>query len=613
MRCAGELVIRIAAVCIAAFAVLILLYASISPASAQGFESVFSPGPLIEGHAKLEAECDSCHVRFNRQAQDALCAGCHKAVGADLAAGRGLHGKMKRDSCRSCHTDHKGRSARIAVLDERRFDHAATDFVLKGRHRDTACNACHKPATKRRDTPSDCVSCHRKDDKHAGGLGIRCADCHVESSWLEARFDHDRTRFRLTGSHQTVKCASCHVGNRYKETPQTCVGCHRKDDRHKDRLGTRCETCHATDRWNTIRFDHDRDTRFKLAGKHRTASCESCHTAPIVQKKTASTCIGCHAKDDKHRGSLGTDCASCHSEQSWKDPPRFDHARTRFPLIASHIQVKCASCHVKADYKDVSRDCIGCHRKDDKHAGNLGFACGDCHTERKWTEATRFDHSKTRFALANAHARPSVSCKSCHSTPVKMRGTPTACVACHRKDDRHEGQQGTACESCHDDRSWKNARFDHGRSRFPLTGRHLQVKCEACHADKRFKGAPTECVACHRKDDVHKATLGARCESCHGARSWATWTFNHDRKTRFRLDGAHDRVRCVACHREPAPAGREIAALGSACITCHRRQDQHEGRFGAQCERCHDTGDWKRFHPPGTAGAPPWSPAQALR
>ena len=598
--------ISLAAVLQALLAVF-LMAGSLSQASAQGLESVFSPGPLIEGHAKLDDQCQSCHVRFNRQAQDGLCLACHKAVKRDLDAKLGLHGKMKPDNCRSCHTDHKGREARIAVIDEKRFDHAKTDFALKGGHRTVACVTCHKPATKRRDTPSDCVSCHRKDDKHAGGLGAACADCHVESSWRETRFDHDKTAFKLTGGHQTVKCSACHVGNRYKSTPKGCVDCHRKDDKHRERLGARCDSCHATDSWKTIRFDHDRDTRYRLVGKHRGASCESCHSAPITRQKPPTTCVSCHAKDDKHQGSLGKDCASCHAEQSWKDPPRFDHDRTRFPLVDSHARAKCESCHKTTQYKEAPRDCIGCHRKDDKHRGSLGTACADCHAARKWTEAPRFDHAKTKFPLVNAHASTKLTCRSCHSGPDRMRSTPTECIACHRKDDKHDGQQGTQCASCHDDRSWKATRFDHSTSRFPLVGRHAAVKCESCHKDKRFKGAPTECVACHAKDDVHRETLGARCESCHSARAWATWTFDHDRKTRFRLDGAHRNATCASCHRERAPKGRDIAAIGSACITCHQRDDRHDGRFGVQCERCHDTGAWSRFHAPGTTGAPPWS------
>ena len=27
----------------------------------------------------------------------------------------------------------------------------------------------------------ECNACHKKDDVHKGGLGVKCADCHGES------------------------------------------------------------------------------------------------------------------------------------------------------------------------------------------------------------------------------------------------------------------------------------------------------------------------------------------------------------------------------------------------------------------------------------------------
>ena len=86
-----------------------------SGAWSQGIESIMSPGSLIQGHAKWEDDCKQCHVKFDRKAQDGLCMACHKEVGADVRAKTGFHGKNKPEACRSCHTDHKGSGARIAL------------------------------------------------------------------------------------------------------------------------------------------------------------------------------------------------------------------------------------------------------------------------------------------------------------------------------------------------------------------------------------------------------------------------------------------------------------------------------------------------------------------
>jgi hypothetical protein len=103
---------------------------------AQTLESVLRPGELVQGHAKWEEECTQCHVRFDRAAQDGCCMDCHKDVGQDVRERKaGYHGRLKPQACRSCHTDHKGRDARIVDLDKKSFDHKQTDYVLQGQAR----------------------------------------------------------------------------------------------------------------------------------------------------------------------------------------------------------------------------------------------------------------------------------------------------------------------------------------------------------------------------------------------------------------------------------------------------------------------------------------------
>ncbi|MFZ5544283.1 MAG: cytochrome c3 family protein, partial [Pseudomonadota bacterium] len=434
-------------------------------------------------------------------------------------------------------------------------------------------------------------------------LGAACADCHTEASWKQARFDHDKTRFALTGRHAQADCADCHkTKGDYKSAPRTCIGCHRKDDEgakgHKGRYGDKCESCHGTKGWKPSSFVHDADTRFALRGAHRSTACSDCHTGPLYQQKLPTGCNGCHARDDKHKGTLGTDCAACHTEKSWKERSRFDHDKTRFPLLGKHVQARCEACHKSADFKAAPRECVECHRAEDKHAGTLGTACADCHNERDWKTTTgRFDHDKTRFRLRNKHAAP-LACTACHADSKHMRDTPTACASCHTKHDKHEGQLGKECERCHDDRSWKVPHFDHARTRFALLGRHLAVACKDCHATPRYRDARSECIACHERDDKHKRAFGTRCDGCHNARAWPLANFDHD-KTAYRLDTTHRKLACEGCHRQPAPPGKPAAAIGSTCIACHRKDDVHDGGLGARCEQCHVSASWKKVQPLG--------------
>jgi len=576
------------------------LAATAERAPAQSLEGVLMPGKVIEGHAKLEGECTNCHVRFDRAAQDRLCLDCHKEVAEDVRKKQGYHGRIKERTCRGCHTEHKGRDAKIAPLDEKKFDHTLTDFALRGAHANpkVECRSCHAAKVKYRDAQTACVSCHKKDDVHKGSLGPACADCHGENNWKEAKFDHDKTKFPLVGKHRPVPCKDCHRDGVYKETPLACIACHKKDDKHKARFGEKCESCHSARDWSDLLFNHDTDTKYPLRGKHRQVKCESCHTGHLYRDKLQSACIACHKKDDKHQGTLGTACGDCHNERNWKDT-RFDHSKTRFPLRGKHDEIECKDCHKSAVFKDAPMACVACHRKDDKHKGSLGEACGDCHTERNWKES-KFDHDKTRFPLLGKHR--AAKCEDCHKDP-NFKQTPSTCYACHKKDDKHEGQLGQKCEQCHGEQDWKKTSFDHGRTKFPLLGKHQIVECNKCHATPRYKDAKTECLACHDKDDKHKGRLGPECETCHNARDWKIWDFNHDTKTRFKLDGGHKGLDCHVCHRTRVA---KKPSLPMTCVSCHASDDVHDGSFGKQCEKCHVSASWKQIKQ--RLGAPPWTP-----
>lgn len=569
-------------------------------AAAQTLESVLAPGPVIKGHAKVENDCKACHVRFDRAAQDGLCMDCHKDVGQDIRAKSGFHGRQKPQVCRSCHTDHRGREAKIVEFDPKKFDHKQSDYPLLHKHAKVECEKCHLPGKRWREAPSDCNACHKKDDVHKGGLGVKCADCHTERSWKEVDFDHGKkTRFALEGKHADAKCDACHKNGQYKDTARTCIGCHKKDDDqkgHKGQYGEKCETCHGVSKWKPSTFRHDVDTRYVLKGKHVNAKCGDCHTGPLYRTKTSTECWDCHKKDDKHKETLGKDCASCHTERSWKEPPRFDHEKTRFPLLGRHRDAECKDCHKDALYRETPSTCIACHKKDDKHKATLGEACADCHGERDWKTTTgRFDHQRTQFPLRNAHAAQKVKCADCHADLTKMRKTPTDCYSCHKKDDKHEGTLGKDCAACHGDRDWKVGAFDHNRTRFALLGRHVSVKCQDCHTTPRFKDAPSDCYSCHKKDDKHKLRFGTACENCHNARAWPVWRYDHTRQARYELDGKHAKAACESCHTAPAPQGKSAAPVPRTCVGCHRSDDVHDGGFGNRCEQCHVTDGWKQI------------------
>ena len=579
---------------IALFGMLVAIGA---PAWADNVETALMPGQVIEGHAKWEEDCTKCHKRFDKAAMNTLCQDCHKDIRKDVEQKLGSHGRFKEQrECKECHTDHKGRTENIAPITEQTFVHERTDFPLKGAHADAKkveCKACHKAKVKYRDAPSDCYACHKKDDKHKGKVGSTCTDCHTDRSWKEIRFEHDKTRYKLRNKHVEVPCKDCHANDRYKETPMDCYSCHKKDDKHKGQEGTKCEECHDDRSWKKSPFDHNK-SRFPLMGKHAKVECKKCHLTPAF-KDAPLDCYACHKKDDKHKGTYGEKCETCHAESDWKTIT-FDHdLHSKYPLRGQHITTKCESCHKGHLYKDKTpSDCNACHKKDDKHKGKFTEKCESCHTERSW-KLLLFEHDHdTTYLLKGYHRK--TTCEGCHTGTLYKQKTPTDCYACHKKDDIHRSNFGVKCEKCHDEKQWKTIAFNHDRdTKFSLLGKHRTATCESCHTGRLYQDkTPTDCYACHKKDDVHRHRLGTECQDCHSLRDWKLWDFDHDTRTRFKLDGGHKGLDCYTCHT--ARMDKKVTS-SSSCVSCHKKDDKHGGSYGPQCDRCHETTLWKTIKP----------------
>ncbi len=253
--------------------------------------------PLKDKHAAVA--CIACHVGEVYKGIGTDCASCH--------AIDDVHRTRFGADCKSCHNEKAWSPAK--------FDHGKhTPFPLKGAHATAQCSACHGDELLR-PLATACFDCHKAQDVHHGSLGSDCASCHNETGWrTKIRFDHDLTRFPLSGLHAAVACEACHVSQSYKDAKTDCASCHKADDVHLGRFTARCESCHTASGWTRVSFDHGRDTTFKLTGKHATAACYSCHAAKnVADASLPKDCFSCHAKQDVHRGKFGTNCASCHS------------------------------------------------------------------------------------------------------------------------------------------------------------------------------------------------------------------------------------------------------------------------------------------------------------
>jgi hypothetical protein len=528
-----------------------------------------SPGDLHKSHSHLEGieNCTTCHERGKKLSSD-NCLSCHTLLKEQIAKNKGLHSNKEFSQCETCHVDHLGRNYEMVFWEEGKenFNHAKTSYKLEGKHKELKCAKCHNAENivnpkKLKDKKKDlnrtflglndkCLSCH--NDEHRGQLKNDCLSCHTMKGWKPAPgFDHNKTKYRLTGKHKNVKCAKCHktvVDNKFtddnsfiKFSPLTfasCKNCHK--DVHKNKFGPNCTKCHKTSGWadySQKNFNHNK-TKYPLKGLHLKLKCEKCHKPgkPLKIKKYKQ-CSNCHF--DTHRNQFADRvkkgaCEECHTVNGFL-PSSFTtdmHTECDYPLEGSHLAVPCFACHKKITFSS------------------------------RRVKTTQFKFKSTR------------------------------CIACH--EDVHKGQTQNVsqkksipvgkdgCEFCHKVDSWSDISFNHDGTKFPLKGQHEKTNCISCHKKDgkvvdswAFTDIGSTCSSCHK--DQHQGQFASRsgeidCAKCHTSTDWFAEKFNHEKDTRFSLKGGHQFVSCNACHKTETKNGMKFVRykpLEKKCESCH--------------------------------------------
>lgn len=413
--------------------------------------------------------------------QKVNCAACHKPeniASADLRERSGTYLGLE-SACLTCHEDyHQGTLAESctdchgmeAWAPTLHFDHAKTDFPLKGAHQEVECIDCHAIEVRQgRDFQvfngfafNRCTDCH--EDYHEGRLGSNCTECHSNATWTVGRvtstFNHNRTRFPLVGQHEALECASCHDDGSYKAMPfAQCTDCH--EDYHEGELvdpsgsPTDCDQCHSVEKpftWSSYGLIQHNQGTYPLEGAHMATPCTACHQPSKEDRWSfafeSTSCVSCH--DNVHQGKLADTwmepegCASCHNTAAWNDIA-FDHERTEWPLEGLHQEVSCKECHLPEGveqqlFNGTATQCAACH--EDQHAGQFNepmqelARCDRCHSTSAQWDALVFDHDNTQFPLEGKHRE--AECAACHpkreaeGTFFTLYKIPErTCVECH--------------------------------------------------------------------------------------------------------------------------------------------------------------------------------------
>jgi hypothetical protein len=282
------------------------------------------------------------------------------------------------------------------------------------------------------------------------------------------------------------------------------------------------------------------------------------------------------------------------------------HDRTNFPLTGKHRSLACRECHINLVFEGTPTDCEVCHwqrRQDDRYSLRLGTRCADCHTPFSWkkVDPALWSHeTNVGFRLEGIHR--TLDCEACHGSAGFTAQQPD-CFGCHESDyngtrEPNHAQAGfpTSCPSCHDQRAWHNASFNH-TSNFVLRGRHASAACSDCHKNGVYQGTSPECISCHLADyngttDPNHSSAGfpTNCDQCHGTSfsGWSGANFDHP----FPISSGRHAVACSECHQTS-----DFRVF--SCLGCHEQastNSHHSGVTGysynsTACYSCHPNGN----------------------
>ena len=366
------------------------------------------------------------------------------------------------------------------------------------------------------------------------------------------------------------------------------------------------------------------------------ANCTQCHT--LGAKVSNEKCLDCHKeikkRIDESKGFhaspkvKGKDCIICHSDHYGKtydivhlQKDKFDHNDTGYKLEGKHARKDCKDCHKTEHITDIQikkkhetflgliDQCLTCH--EDFHQKTLSANCQNCHNAEVFKPASKFDHNQTKYHLNGKHA--DVLCEKCHLKSVRegksfqqFTGLQfQSCVNCHK--DPHQNKFGQNCTQCHVEESFKtiksSGQFDHNKTGYPLTGRHVQVLCKLCH--KVSLTAPLKhnrCLDCHvdyHKNQFAKGDKVPDCSECHDVNGFTQSSFTAEKHnlSKFKIEGSHLATPCFECHKK----GKEwnFKGIGEKCVDCH--MDIHKGFIdvkyypAARCENCHSVFGWNEI------------------
>ena len=225
------------------------------------WEQVVVPGKLSTAHAFLDNDCEACHTPIEGVERD-KCVMCH-ANDSYITQRQPTAFHTDIGECSTCHTEHKGREAKISTMDHRALTTIGLNMLgqLKG-------------------------------PNHEGVIAKAFLDDLLASGRMPASlFVHPD----VSGEEVLLQCSTCH----------------QNDDRHFTLFGQDCVQCHRTDQWSLPEFLHP---------SNQSRDCNQCHEAPPSHYMKHFKKIS--AKVAGNPKAPVENCFACHQSTSWNDIKR---------------------------------------------------------------------------------------------------------------------------------------------------------------------------------------------------------------------------------------------------------------------------------------------------
>ena len=259
----------------------------------------------------------------------------------------------------------------------------------------------------------------------ASGASGKCGVCHPRE---RVQFESSRH------AQEEVRCVSCHGGNdRELTVPLAHAGAFRGRPARAE-IPKLCASCHADERlMRAYNLPVDQYALYQTsghgrrlaAGDTRVAVCSDCHGAHdilppsdprsrVYTLNIPRTCGECHGDAKTAAGARAKTNVFQDYMSSVHGRELIDRGNARAPT--------CVSCH-------------GVHGAAPPALGDVGKACGQCHSE----ERRYFVAGPHRAALDQAGLPECVSCHSNHAiAAAQPQRLATQCTTCHAAGSRQE-------------------------------------------------------------------------------------------------------------------------------------------------------------------------------